>query len=237
MNVRLTFLLPAVLALTALPTVAQTPDPKLASLLTQLDNASAKFKSARAEFSQDFYEAVVRETTNESGAVYFERSGGNTQMGLATIDAKTKSRTKVYEYKGGILRVFEVPSDQIRIVKPTSNSGQIETFLTLGFGGSGKDLSKAWNITDQGQETLMDGNTPVKVEKLDLVSRDPGLRNTFTHVTIWIDPTRAVSLKQVFETPSHDRRTTTYSHIKVNASIDRSTFDIKKGPKTTTVGP
>jgi hypothetical protein len=129
-----------------------------------------------------------------------------------------------------------VRNNQIRIIKPTSNQSQIETFTTLGFGGSGKDLARAWTITDQGPETLTDDGQPVKTEKLDLVSKDAGVRNTLSHVTIWIDPVRGVSLKQIFETPSHDRRTTIYSHIKLNGKIDAKAFELK-GSHPTVVGP
>lgn len=216
---------------------AQTPDAHLNGVLAQLDTASQHFVNARADLSQDYYEAVVKDTTTETGSIYFERKGNGTQMGAFTVDARTGKKDKVFEYKDGLLRIFEPGVDQIRIVKPNANSGQIESFLTLGFGGSGKALAQAWNITDQGSEILNDAGQPVKTEKLDLVSKDPNVRNTFTHITLWVDPTRGVSLKQIFETPSHDRRTATYSHIKVNSKIDMAPFAIKAGPHTTTVGP
>ena len=67
---------------------AQTPDPHLAAVLTQMDTASQQFKNARADFSQDYYEQIVRETTNQSGSIYFERKGGATQMGAVIVDPK-----------------------------------------------------------------------------------------------------------------------------------------------------
>jgi len=230
------FVFSFVLAFSAVAAVAQAPDPRLAAVLTQMDAASQQFKNARADFSQDYYEAIVRETTNQSGSIYFERKGGATQMGAVIVDPK-RGKQKVLEFKDGMLRMFDIPNDQIRLIKPGSNQGQVETFLTLGFGGSGKDLARAWNISYGGSETLTDGGQPVKTEKLELVSKDPGVRNTFTKVTIWIDPVRGISLKQVFETPSHDRRTSTYSHVKVNGKIDAGSFEIKKGSHTTVVGP
>jgi outer membrane lipoprotein-sorting protein len=216
---------------------SQAPADHLAAVLAQMDTASQQFKNARADFTQDYYEAVVKDTTTEAGSIYFERKGSATEMGAFTVDPKTKGMDKVYEYRDGLFRMLDAHIDQIRIVKPNSNQGQLETFLTLGFGGSGKDLARAWTITDQGSETLTDNGQPVKTEKLDLVSKDAGVRNTLTHVTIWIDPARGVSLKQIFETPSHDRRTTIYSHIKLNGKIDSKAFELKKGPHTTVVGP
>ncbi|HZL25389.1 MAG TPA: outer membrane lipoprotein-sorting protein [Acidobacteriaceae bacterium] len=233
----LRFVFVAALWFAVLPARAQTPDAHLATVLAQMDKASAEFKSARADVSQSYYERVSKDTTTESGSVYFERKGGSTQMGLVTLDPGGKSKHQVIEFNDGVLRIFDVPNDQIRVIKAGPNQGIAETFLTLGFGGSGKALAQAWEITDQGSETLLDGGQPVKTEKLVLVSKDAKLRNTFTQVTIWVDPVRDVSLKQVFDTPSNDKRTATYSRIKVNGGVDLKYFAIKKDSKTTVVGP
>ena len=232
------FFAPALaLTLVSAAALAQGPEAHLAAVLAQLDTASQHFTSARADFSQDYYEAVVRDTTTQAGSIYFERRSGGTQMGAVVMNPNGQGKDKVLEFKNGMLRVLDPHLDQIRLIKPNSGQAQLETFLTLGFGGSGKDLARSWSITDLGSETLTDTGQPVKTEKLDLVSKDPNIRNSFSHVTIWVDPLRGVSLKQIFETPSHDRRTSTYSHIKLNGKIDLGSFEIKKGSKTTIVGP
>lgn len=222
----------AALSLSTVPPKAQGPDAHLATVLAQMDKASADFKSARADLSQDYYERVSRDTTTDTGSVYFERKGGATQMGLVTMNPDGKTKHQVIEFKDGVLRVFDVHENQIREFKAGPNQGTAETFLTLGFGGSGKALAQAWDITDQGTETLMDGGQAVKTEKLLLVSKDEKMRNNFSQVTIWVDPVRDVSLRQIFETPSHDKRTANYSHIKVNGNIDTGSFAIKADKKT-----
>ena len=50
----------------------------------------------------------------------------------------------------------------------------------------------------------------------------------FTHITIWIDPARGVSLKQVFYAPNGDNRTATYSNIRLNSSVNRKPYNIPK---------
>ena len=69
--------------------------------------------------------------------------------------------------------------------------------------------------------------------KLELVSKDPNVRNMFSHVTVWVDPVRGISLKQVFVQPSDDSRTATYIHIRYNTRIDMAKFAIKTDKKTT----
>jgi outer membrane lipoprotein-sorting protein len=108
--------------------------------------------------------------------------------------------------------------------------------MTLGFGGSGRDLEKSWTITDQGAEPIKDGNRTVQTEKLDLVSKDQTIRNNFSHITIWVDPVRDISLKQVsYNAPTGDTRTVFYTNIRLNQPVTTDAFAIKcKGKCTVT---
>ena len=54
---------------------------RLSETVKKLDAASAKFRSAEADFKKDFYERVVKETTTQNGSIYFLRNGSTTQMG------------------------------------------------------------------------------------------------------------------------------------------------------------
>jgi outer membrane lipoprotein-sorting protein len=208
--------------------------PQLQSVLSQMDAASAKFKSAEATFQWDFYERIVHDTTTQTGSIYFLRNGSTTDMGALVLDAGAKA-PQVIEYKAGKIQLFNPGPDQITVINAQANQAEYESFLTLGFGGSGSDLAKAWNIADMGPETLTDDGKPVKCEKLQLTGKTPEARKNFDLITIWVDPTRAISLKQIFHTPTGNYRTATYSHIKLNSSIDKGKFAIKRDKNTTTI--
>ena len=224
------------LALTSTALHAQANSPQLKAILSQLDDASKKFRSARAESHAELYERVIRSvSTVQNGPIYFERNGSNIQMGAVINESGSTAKPRVIEYKNGTLSMFEPGVNQVTVMKAGNNKGQVESFLTLGFGGSGTDLSNAWDITDLGSENVSDDGKSIKVEKLDLVPKDSGVKNTFNHVTIWIDPTRDVPLKQIFYTPSGDYRTATYSNIKLNGSIDHGTFKMHTDSHTTTI--
>ena len=227
------FLVAATVILASAAPAQQKPS-NLDTVLHQLDVASANFKSAQANFRWDVYQRVVRETTSQCGVIYFERHGDATEMGAKVAPTATQScsgeaaatanGTRTLAYKSGELQMFEPGTNHLTILHAGNNQAQYESFLTLGFGGSGRDLAKAWTITDQGTETI--NGTPT--EKLDLVSKDDSVRNMFTHVTIWIDAVRGLSLKQQFFAPNGDTRTATYSNIKLNASINKKPYDISK---------
>jgi hypothetical protein len=203
---------------------AQPKPGHLDEVLRQMDSASLKFQSAEANFKWDLYEKVVQQvTTQQAGTIYFRRDAGKTVMG-----AKMTSPTvKLIDYKDGVLRLFDIPTDHLTTVH--SKGDQMESFLTLGFGGSGKDLAKAWTIADLGMETV-DG---VETAKMDLVSKDPSVRTNISHVTVWVDPVRDVSLKQVFYLTSEDYRTAVYKDIRYNEKVDEKPYQIKTDSKTT----
>jgi hypothetical protein len=204
---------------------AQPKPGHLDEVLRQMDAANLKFQYAEAKFQWDLYERVVKQTTTQAGTIFFKKQGATTVMG-----AKIESPSlKFLEYRNGTLRLFDPVSDHLTIITSKGNQAQMESFLTLGFGGSGKDLVKAWTISDLGDE-LLNG---VQTAKLDLVPKDPAVRNNCTHLTIWVDPVRGISLKQSFYMPSEDYRTAVYTDIKYNQKVDEKQYQINTDSKTT----
>ncbi len=204
---------------------AQPKPGHLDEVLRKMDAASLKFQSAEADFRWDLYERVVKQTTTQTGTIYFKKQGATTVMGAKIVSPTVK----LLEYRDGRLRLFDPGTNHLTIITSKGNQAQMESFLTLGFGGSGKDLAKAWTISDLGDETI-DG---VQTAKLDLVPKDPAVRNNCTHMTIWVDPSRGISLKQSFYMPSEDYRTAVYANIKYDQKVDEKHYQIKTDSKTT----
>lgn len=197
---------------------------RLDGVLKQMDAASASFQSAQADLRKEVFTKVVNDTEEQKGEIYFMRKGGSVQMGMKL----TTPPQQVVEYKDGVVRVFNPNTNHVDTVSAAgANKGRFETFLTLGFGGSGKDLQNAWKIDDQGPEQVSDGAKSVATEKLDLVSKDPDVLKNVTHVTIWVDPARSVSLKQVLYFPNGDTQTAFYTNVRLNQKIDAGQFAIK----------
>jgi outer membrane lipoprotein-sorting protein len=203
---------------------AQVKPARLDTVLRQMDAASTKFQSAQANLRKEVFTKVVNDTEEQTGLIYFARKGGSTQMGMKM----TSQPQQVVEYKDGRIRVYNPGTNHVDEVSASgTNKTRFETFLTLGFGGSGKDLEKAWTIEDQGTESMSDGEKTVATEKLDLVSKDPDTLKTVSHVVIWVDPARAVTLKQLFYFPKGDTQTASYTNIRLNQTVDMSQFAIK----------
>jgi len=212
---------------------AQAKSPQLTAVLSQMDSASAKFQSAQADLRYDNYTRVVRDHSIQTGSIFVQRKGSTDSMGVVVYNVgpdgkQIKPATNIALYDGHLFRSYAPHENQVNVFKAAGNEARYESFLTLGFGGSGKDLAQQWVITDLGPEKLSDGSAQVVTEKLDLVSNDPDAKKMFSHVTIWIDAARGISLRQIFYAPNGDTRTADYSNIRLNVHLDTKPYDIPK---------
>jgi outer membrane lipoprotein-sorting protein len=84
---------------------------------------------------------------------------------------------------------------------------------------------------------MSDGSkSSVAVEKLDLVPKDANIKNTYSHITIWVDPVRDVSLRQTLvDASTGDTKTMIYTNIRPNQKVDEAAFAIQCKGKCTVV--
>jgi len=211
---------------------AQTSSPAnsadLQKVITQLNAAADKFSSAQADFTWDQYQAVVEEHDVQTGTVYYERKKGATRTAAYIKDDNGNPAPKTVVYDNGEAQYYVPSIKQLTIIRAGANKGQWESFLTLGFGGSGADLQANWKVSLLDTETM----NGVSVAKLDLVPLQQKVLDMFPHVTIWIDPTQGISYKQIFYEPGGDNRTATYTKIRYNQPVASDVFEIKRAPGT-----
>jgi outer membrane lipoprotein-sorting protein len=204
------------------------PD-SLDAVLKKMDAAAASFRTTQADFIWEQYQKVVDETDTQEGTVYYRRSGKDIEM-MAEIK---KPERKFVLYKDGELKVYQPKIEQVMVHPAGKNRSEIESYLVLGFGGSGQDLTKAFDVTYQGTETVNN----IATAKLQLIPKSDKLRNTFARIILWIDLQRGISVQQQFFEPQGDYRLAKYSAIRVNEKINNDVFQLKTTSKTQTVTP
>jgi outer membrane lipoprotein-sorting protein len=198
----------------------------LQRVLHELDIAAANFHTTSADFE---FDSVVTDPVPDKdvqkGTVYYDHKNSGFEMGMHIVEVNGKPRPKIIVVSGGIFKMYEPLIDQ---VTQSNKAGKYESYLALAFGAGGKDLEQKWSIKYLGSETI----NGVKTEKLELEAKDSDVLRLFPAVTVWIDPTRAVSLKQVFDEGQGQSRTCTYSNIKVNQSLPGDAFSFKTDSRT-----
>lgn len=126
------------------------PDP-LEQVLALLDKTSASFKSLQTDFVWDEYEKVVNQHDIQSGVMYFRRSGKNVDVAADILQPEHK---KVLFTGGPDVKVYNFRTHQIEGY-PAKNRDEIESSLALGFGGSGGDLKKNFDLRYAGLRPSM----------------------------------------------------------------------------------
>lgn len=208
---------------------AQRQPETLDSVLQKMDETAARFQTAQANFIWDQYQNVVAETDTQKGTVYYRRSGKEIEM-MAEIKEPDQ---KFVLYKEGKLQIFQPKIDQVMEYSTGDNRSDVESYLVLGFGGSGEDLKKSFDITLDGEETL-DG---VATSKLQLIPKSEKFRNNISKIFLWIDLSKGISVQQKFMQSQGDYRLAKYSDIRINSKIGNDVFKLKTGKKTQFVAP
>ncbi len=201
-------------------------DPALDRVLGQMDSAAEKFRTTEASVVWDQYQKVVDEHEEQKGKVYFRHTGNNEVQMAADI---TDPDQKYVLFNGSKIQVYQPKIEQVTVYNTGKNREAFESFLVLGFGGSGHDLLKSFDVKYLGHETV----GGVVAEKLELVPKTASVRNNVDRIILWIDPSRGISLQQqFFFGNSGDYRLAKYSDIKMNEKIPDSVFKLKTTGKT-----
>lgn len=203
---------------------AQTSGTSLQAVLAEMDRAAANFKSAKANLEADQYQRVVDEHDIQKGVIYFRRLGKELQMAADF----TYPEKKYVLFSEGKVRVYQPRIEQVAQYNAGKNKAEFESFFVLGFGGSGRDLVRSFDVRLVGTEDV----GGVKTAKLELIPRSKKVAAMFSRILLWIDPARGVSVQQELVEPSGDYRLAKYGDIRTNEKIPDDVFKLKTTGKT-----
>jgi len=201
----------------------------LEAVLNAMDKAATSFHTAQTDFVWDQYQKVVDEHDIQKGTMFFRRQSDDVQMAANITDPEKK----YVLFNGGMLSVYLPKAAQVTEYNAGKNKADFETFLVLGFGGRGHDLTKSFDVKYAGMEQVQGINTG----KLELTPKSQKVSNMFQTITLWIDMARGVSVQQLFNERSGDYRLAKYSNIKLNEKINNDVFKLKTSGKVTYVRP
>ena len=203
---------------------AQSGD-RLQDVLAQMDEAAAKFRTTEANFTWIQYNKVIDDIADtQKGKIYFRRDGRDIQMAADIREPDAKQLV----FSGGKIQIYQPRIEQEDVYDAKARREEFESFLVVGFGGGGHDMLKSFLVKFLGNEKIGDTDTA----KLDLIPKSEEVKRNFSHLVLWIDPQRGISLQQqLFET-SGDYRLAKYSDIQVNQKISENVFKLKTSSKT-----
>ncbi len=212
---------------------------KLDAVIRKMDSVSANFRTAQAEFEWDNYQRAIDEIVDvQTGNIYYRHASKEIEM-MATVKksgtslADLKPETKYVLFSEGKVRLYTPKTEQVTVYDLGKDRGDLESYVVLGFGGSGQDLLKAFEVKYEGTETI----NGVNAAKLDLTPKSEKVRKNYNRMILWIDPDKGISVQQEFFTPQGDYRLCKYSSIKLNEKVSDEVFKLKTTGKTQIISP
>jgi outer membrane lipoprotein-sorting protein len=198
----------------------------LESALAKMDQAAANFRTAQANFTWTTYNAVINDFDDkQTGTIYFRRSGSEIKM---AADITTPTPKQVL-FAGGKIQMYQPKLETLDVYNAGTHREEFETFLVLGFGSSGEDMQKSFEVKYGGDEKI-DG---VDTARLDLTPKADNIKLHFPQIILWIDLQKGVSVQQKLVETNGDYRLAKYSDIRLGQKIPDKVFNLKTSGKTT----
>lgn len=211
---------------------AKAPQNDLESVLAQMNQASASFKSAQTDFEWEQYTKFVDEKDVQKGHLSLRRTSKGVDIGIKIVSPAPKEI--VFDAKDGLGRMYEPRINQITERKVGNDKADFEALMSLGFGGRGDDLRKSYEVKLGGWEMVEGKNTA----RLELTPTTPKLQRTYSKIVLWIDPARDVAVRQqFFEGTSGDYRLVRNTNIVVNGKLPDDAFHLKTSDHPKVVRP
>ncbi len=227
----LVLILPAVFLAT---TTAQEPSqpanvPKLEDVLAGMDKSAAGFTSVAANLEYTKVTVIVNDRFTQTGKIFFEKSGGKTRVMIGF----TQPAEKYVLFANGKVNLYQPKIAEVDEYELSQRQDLVEQFLLLGFGTSGAELQKAYQISWKGAESVAGQLSYL----LDLTPKSPKVAAQLQRIQLWISPQSWEPIQQKFFEAGGDYVISRYSNMKLNSKIPDKEFRLPLRGKVRTVKP
>lgn len=202
------------------------PDSGLEKVLAKMDETAAKFRTAQANFTWTTFNSVVNEESGrQTGKTYFQRNGNETEM-AAIIDPPDAQQVI---FSRGKIQLYKSRTETVDVYDASAHREEFETLL--GFGSSGVEMRKTFEVTYGGEEKI-DGTDAAKLE---LIPKSDKIKQHIPQIILWINPQTGICVQQKLMEANGDYRLAKYSDIKLGQKIPSKLFQLKTSGNTKVV--
>ena len=202
----------------------------LAPVLAGMDQAAASFRSVAADLEYTKVTVVVNDHSAERGKMFVERKSKDSSRVMLAF---TQPAEKHVLFDNDKVSIYRPKIAEVEEYSLKANRGLMEQFLLLGFGSSGAELQKAYQVSHEGEETL-DGERAVK---LALTPKNPQVASRLQRIELWLSQKTWQPLQQKFYEPSKDYLIARYRNVQQNAKLPSNAFKLPIKGKVKTVRP
>jgi len=215
-------LVAAVAVAAALP--ASAAGLTLDQALAKIDQVASHFKGLAANIETLQHMEAIHDNDSQTGTILVKRPNRNSLHVKIAIEHPDK---KVAYADGNKVDVYYPSSQEIQEVALGHRKSLVDMILTLGFGGSSKELLADYKVTLGGPDTVA-GKSATRLE-LDPTSAD--MKEQWKKIELWIADDTGYAVQQKFFEKGNDYTLITYTNVQPRSDIPDSEFTLPKGAK------
>jgi outer membrane lipoprotein-sorting protein len=192
-----------------------------ADVLARMDKAAPSVQAMTAAVKMITYTAVIDDTTTENGTLQMQKKAGELR---AIIEFTGAGQERTVALLGKLVKIYWPNLKQYQSYDLGKDAQTADQLLLLGFGTSGSDLAKSYDIKLVGPDKV-DGK---ECSELELTPKDPSVKAKLAKVDLWIPADAGYPVQQQFFDPPKpgNWRKVTYSNINLSPDI-KGTLDLK----------
>jgi outer membrane lipoprotein-sorting protein len=183
----------------------------LKEVLDRMDRSAETFQGMTANLTQLQHTAIINEDDRDSATVRMKK----TKEGLRGFVEFAEPNRRLIGFENRELQVYYPKTNTVNIYDLGKHGAQLDQFLLLGFGTSGKQLEKTYNMRVTGAETL-NGNPVTHVE---LLPKTAEVKEYLKKVELWIPSSASYPVQEKIDKNDQDYILIQYSDVKINPGL------------------
>jgi outer membrane lipoprotein-sorting protein len=191
----------------------------LNGILARMDQAAVKFQSFSAATKTIDYTAVLDSKEEQAGVMRLKKAKGGMQGVVVFADPDPRT---IY-FAGKTLEVYHPRANNVEIYDAGKHTNVIDEIILLGFGTSGAELHKNYQVTLAGTDTL----NGVRTSRLELIPKSDEVRQYANKIELWIPEGESNPIQEKVTQPSKDYHLVQFSDRKINPTLPDSDFSLK----------
>lgn len=200
----------------------------LPEILSRMDEAARSFESMTADMKQVTHTEVINENETQVGTVRLKKTGDGL---LGYVNFTTPP--KVVAFQSRKVEVYYPNTKVVEEYEVSKYRDQLNQFLLLGFGTSGKDLQKNYQISLVGDETIGGQATTHIV----LTPKSKQALEYLKKAELWILEGAAYPVQEKLWKNADDYVLVTYSNVKLNVPLPEKDFALNLPPGVQRIRP
>ena len=191
----------------------------LKEFLARMDRSADTFRGMTANLSQVQHTAIINEDERDSAMVRLKK----TKDGLHGYVEFNDPNRRIIGFQNRQLQVYYPKTNTVDVYDLGKHGAQLDQFLLLGFGTSGKELEKSYKIRVTGTETL-DGKP---VTQIELTPRTAEALEYMKKIELWIPQNASYPLQEKIYKNAQDYILINYSDVRINSGLTDKDLELR----------